>query len=1156
MKEQWREMVLIVFVIALSIFLFTKNVKTISESIIITEICPSGCASSDHQWIEIYNKSTEPIDLNGWKFWEGGVNHGLIVSPSSTVTTTILLPGTYAIITQNDAVFFADYPDTTSTVFDSAWTTLAKTGEEIGIKKGGGSDDFVELFVYAGVDNHSLERIDPDGDPTSMLEWKEHPDSSTPGRQNYWWSDLDEGEENRIPFARFSAPTSTVVNQSVVFDATGSSDNEGFITRYVWMIEGVEYEGVGVEYVFTTTGTKHVSLTVYDTRQASSTVSRDIEVFAEEPLEEIPVFDARIVINEFLSDPNVGEEEWIELYNIEDEDVVIDGYVLYDGVGKIATVTGTIHSLDFRVVYLTSSKLNQSGDQIILMDPTGDVVDTVSYGAWDDGVVGDNAMSPGKGHATARNSDGDDSGVDLDDFSYTITPTPDFPNNITPKELPASSSSGGSSGPYVSYELPVATFSEGSVVINEFVSSPGAGEEEFVELFNTSGENIVLDDWNIQDGSLAKTMLTGIISPRGFFVIEKPKGSLNNTGDLIVLADPSGTEIDRVVYGEWNGEDDTAPLSSKGESVARVVDGKDTGKSSFDFSLTTTITPGTTNRITSESLEPTFPSSTSVGFVGNFVTGTIFLNEIFPNPDGADEEKEFIELYHAGSTTIDLGGWKIGDASKKNVIADLTIGPSSYAVLYRPATGISLNNSGTETVQLWLPDDRLVDSISYTRMVLSDESFSRFGDEWFWVSSSTPGIENKKSSEQKSVASTTTSSLESVENGSFDFSDTPPVIVEILPNPAGADTQNEYIELYNPHDFDISLAGLFLDDAEGGSKPFAFPLDTTLRSHEYRAWYSKETKLSLTNTSDSVRVLTSDDVVLQEVEYVGAKEQKSYTFGNNLWFWTGELTPNGENPLTPALDTKETSKAKITSTKSAITTTLAQVRNFDVGTMTRLEGVVLVPPGVLSTQYLYVGDERGIGIQVYSYKKEFPPVAVGDTVSLTGELSEVSGEMRLKLASAADITITSSSAVSILPERLEAVDVGESYEGGFIEVVGEVTGIKGSYVYLDDGTDEVKVYIRGGSGIDKSIFSEGARAVVAGIAQETKSGYHLSPRGESDVRVEGVVKGEKILATLPESDSRDDMVRAVLLFFVGIVLLWGVKLYGKKILALFPKKNI
>ncbi|HRH23667.1 MAG TPA: lamin tail domain-containing protein [Candidatus Magasanikbacteria bacterium] len=1140
MKEQWRDIVLIVFVIALSIFLFSQNARSFSETIIITEICPSGCAATDHQWVEVYNKSTEPIDLRNWKFWEGSVNHGLILSPSSTVTSTILLPHAYAIIAQNDKVFLGDHPETTSTVFDSVWTTLNKTGEEIGIKKGGGTDDFIEKFVYAGVNNNSLERIGSTGDPGSALEWKEHPSASTPGIQNYWWVEQgEEGENNHIPQAQVSAPTTTVINEIVVFDASASSDQEGFVERYVWTIENIEYEGVNVEYIFTTTGTKQVLLTVYDTEGATSSVSRDIEVISEES-KEVPHFQARILINEFLSDPNLPEKEWIELYNAEDEDVSLDGYTLYDGVGKIAIVTGTINSLDFRVIYLNSSKLNQSGDRVILNDSTGDVIDMVSYGEWDDGDIDDNAAAPGKAHSVARISDGEDGDLDHHDFSYTITPTPNFPNNITPKETASVPTNSGSSNSNTSNEIPNVSFLEGSVVINEFVSSPAEGTSEFIELYNTTGNTISLEGWVTQDGSLTKTNLSGTIVPKGFFIIEKPKGSLNNSGDLILLTDPTGKEIDRVVYGEWNGEDVSVSAPVKAQSAARVLEG------AKDFSVTDVITKNNPNVISLK--QPTDTKViTSTLVIGNFVTGTILLNEIFPNPSGVDDEKEFIELFNSGSSTIDLMGWKIGDSSKKYMIDEISILAGAYLSLYRSDTGISLNNSGSETVSLWSPNGLLADSVTYNKTVSNDESFSKFGKMWTWTPSSTSGFENTKIFDLSST--TSESGVDAVLSSEF-----APTIVEILPNPLGIDTQNEYIELYNPYDVDISLTGLFLDDGEGGSKPFEFPVNTTLRSHEYRAWYSKETKLSLTNTSESARILDQEEMILEEIEYSGAKENKSYTLGNNVWFWTSELTPNVENPVAPAANAKETNKTKTTSVKPIIKTTLGQVRNFDVGVVASIQGTVLVPPGILSSQYMYVGDTKGIGIQVYSYKKDFPEVAVGDQVTLSGEIAEVSGEMRLKVASATDI-YTSSSTLPIVPQKLEAVDVGELYEGGLIEIAGEVTGVKGSYVYLDDGTDEVKVYIRGGSGIDKKLFNEGSHALIAGIVQETKSGYHLSPRNVSDVKIEGVVKGDKIEAISEERHySRNEIIRAIVLGLFGLAIVLGSKLYGAKIVEFFKSK--
>ncbi len=1024
MKEQWREIVLIVFVIALSIFLFTKNAQTVSESIIITEVCPSGCATSDHQWIEIYNKSTEPIDLSVWKFWEGGVNHGLTISPSSTVTTTILIPGAYAIIAQNDKVFFADHPETTSTVFDSAWSTLNKTGEEIGIKKGSGTDDFVEKFVYGSVNNTSLERISGDGESDDILQWKEHITSSTPGRVNYWWAHFLEEEVNHAPSARIEGATSAMVDESVFLDASESSDLETSIERYVWTIENEEYEGVSVIYAFATTGTKQIVLTVYDTEQVSSTVFHTIEILplAESESEDEPAQDGsasggetssstpKIVINEFLSDPIAPEKEWVELYNAGEESALLDGFTLYDGVGKIATVTGTILASDFKVVYLSSSKLNQSGDSITLKNSEEELIDVVIYGD-EDG----NAPIPGKAHSMARVSDGEDVDTDHFDFAYTITPTPGSPNNITSKEIVSSPSQTGRNNSNVTtLETPKPTFAEGSILINEFVSIPSDNKTEFVELLNTTSLSISLDGWFFQEGSLAKTMLTGTIASGQFFVIEKPKGSLNNSGDLLILSDPSGKEIDRVVYGEWNGEDVAAKAPVKGTSLMRVLD-KDSGNYAEDFVITETITRGSGNVFTPKEESGSRPT---------------------------------------------------------------------------PTTTISTSSTIVEDVGFGI-------------------------------------IENRYSPEFI------------------------PAIVEILPNPVGSDTQNEYVELFNPHDRDIYLAGLLLDDGEGGSKPYQFPEDTVLTKGEYRAFYSKDTKLSLTNSGESVRIVDSEGLVLYEIEYVSSKEGKSYTYGGNMWFWTLELTPNKPNSPTPTTEVSK-SKVKTVIAKPIVKTTLTDVRNFDVGTVVSLTGTVVVEPGIMSSQYFYVAGSPGL--QIYSYKKDFPALARGDKVHITGELAETSGEVRLKIDTAADVQVVGQSDY-YTPLELAIADIDEPYEGWLTEIKGEVTGIKGSYVYLDDGTDEVRLYIRGGSGIDKSLFTEGARASVTGIVQETKSGYMVSPRDVKDVRIEGIVKGEKIeLVEKEKNYSRVEIIRAVVFLLAGLAIVLGIKLYGVKIFDFFKRK--
>lgn len=273
-----------------------------------------------------------------------------------------------------------------------------------------------------------------------------------------------------------------------------------------------------------------------------------------------------------------------------------------------------------------------------------------------------------------------------------------------------------------------------------------------------------------------------------------------------------------------------------------------------------------------------------------------------------------------------------------------------------------------------------------------------------------------------------------------------------------------------------------------------------------------------------------------------------------MWFWTAELTPGEKNPLVPTAEVVK-SKVKTIATKPKVETTLIDVRNFDVGTVVSLTGTVVVEPGVMSSQYFYIAGSPGL--QIYSYKKDFPPLARGDKVKITGELAEISGEARLKIDTATDISIVGKSE-TYTPLELAIADIDEPYEGWLTEIKGEVTGIKGSYVYLDDGTDEVRLYIRGGSGIDKSLFTEGARVSVTGIVQETKSGYMVSPRDMKDVRIEGAIKGEKVamveMVEEGEGYSRIEIIRAVVLLLAGLAVILGVKLYGGRIKEILKNK--
>jgi PKD repeat protein len=85
---------------------------------------------------------------------------------------------------------------------------------------------------------------------------------------------------NKKPVAEFSYyPTSPKINQIVYFDASSSYDPEGAISKYVWNFgDGTQGFGKYVSHKYTNFGTYHVTLTVYDEKNAHASASKDITI--------------------------------------------------------------------------------------------------------------------------------------------------------------------------------------------------------------------------------------------------------------------------------------------------------------------------------------------------------------------------------------------------------------------------------------------------------------------------------------------------------------------------------------------------------------------------------------------------------------------------------------------------------------------------------------------------------------------------------------------------------------------------------------------------------------------------------------------------------------------------------------------------------------
>ena len=95
-------------------------------------------------------------------------------------------------------------------------------------------------------------------------------------------------------------------------------------------------------------------------------------------------------------------------------------------------------------------------------------------------------------------------------------------------------------------------------------------------------------------------------------------------------------------------------------------------------------------------------------------------------------------------------------------------------------------------------------------------------------------------------------------------------IYEFLPNPKGADTNAEWIKIYNYGDKTISLTNWYLDDIEGGSTPYSLK-GLSIEPKQELIISNADSKISLNNSNEKVRLLYFDKII-EELEYEVAKE--------------------------------------------------------------------------------------------------------------------------------------------------------------------------------------------------------------------------------------------------------------------------------------------
>lgn len=122
------------------------------------------------------------------------------------------------------------------------------------------------------------------------------------------------------------------------------------------------------------------------------------------------------------------------------------------------------------------------------------------------------------------------------------------------------------------------------------------------------------------------------------------------------------------------------------------------------------------------------------------------------------------------------------------------------------------------------------------------------------------------------------------------------LLTEILPNPIGADTGNEFIEIYNPTNKMVDLSFYSIKTGTNLDKTYAFPLGAMIAPNEHRTFIDTLMKFTLVNTSSRVILSAADGSTLSDTGiYNTPLDGESWAWIDNAWQYTNQPSPGAAN---------------------------------------------------------------------------------------------------------------------------------------------------------------------------------------------------------------------------------------------------------------------
>lgn len=491
--------------------------------------------------------------------------------------------------------------------------------------------------------------------------------------------------------------------------------------------------------------------------------------------------DNTILINEVESSDENGGNDWIEIINTGINDIDISNWFVSDDKGLERISDGTTWLIAEGTILKAGSVLVLEqeidfdfglgkADQVTLYNTESQTMDSYS---WLSHAVGTYSRVPG--------------GTEFVDQA----PTKGLINVLDV----------------------VDPIKKGVLVINEINSSP----DDWVEFINTGDVELDISDYEIRDNSddhRWKFAQETIIQPGELLLVSADTvGLIYNdqtttystgefqtaigigSGDSIRLYNTEGILIDSYSWSQHASYNGDAALASYG----RYPDG--TGS----FSLVEE-TPGTTNI---------------------WYAPQVVINEVESDGDTTD----WVEVYNAGSASVDITGWYILDNDPVGHSADIT--PIATTTIIEPGQFYVFDQNVNFTFGLGKADQVVIYNADGTNIA-----------EYTWTQHAT-GVYARIPDGTGALVDFPIST-----KGKANVIVSPVVINEVQSN--DPDNGPDWIELANPTNAEINISGLILKDNDD-SHEYIIPEGTTIAANGYLVLIADDFGFGL-GSSDSVRL--------------------------------------------------------------------------------------------------------------------------------------------------------------------------------------------------------------------------------------------------------------------------------------------------------------